>query len=348
MSNQEPNAPNQGPALPDQGPASPNQEATQTGNLYDLKIDPEFPDIVNVIIEIPAGGVDRVEYNPETNEFYPAHRMKKACPSNYGWIPETFAEDGEFADIIVLGPVLATGTICRVKPIGVFWRQNRDHKVVAVPLDVPELERYKDASELPGEFFTECDRFFRRHSGDLLLGEGTARIMIKDAVKAYRRQESQRRLKEQVREMADVIALLHYHLAKAVADRFGDEGLEAIRQGIRAFGLERGRRIREKVLSRGLEPNLENLAAFYDLPLAAAWEATKEVSGDTSESRITRCPFAQVWTEKKAQDLGLLYCEVDPALMAGYNPEIKFSRPESVLEGAGRCVLPLHGRRPSG
>lgn len=323
------------------GEASVNHsEPTAPKNLYELKIDPEFPDIVNAVIEIPSGGTERIEYNPERNEFYPAWPLRRmACPTNYGWIPETLAEDGEFADVIVLGPVLPTGTICRVKPIGVYWRANRDHKVVAVPLDVSELARYEDASELPGDLFTECDRFFRRHPTDLLLGRITAWTMIKDAVEAYRRQESQRRLKEQVKEMAEVIALLHYHLASAVVERFGDEGRDAIRHGIRQFGLERGRRIREKVLSRGLPPNLENLSAFYDLPLAAAWEATREVTGDTTESQITRCPFAQVWIEKEAQNLGLLYCEVDPALMEGYNPEIKFCRPESVLEGAERCVL---------
>ncbi|KKM08696.1 hypothetical protein SY88_22840 [Clostridiales bacterium PH28_bin88] len=140
-----------------------------------------------------------------------------------------------------------------------------------------------------------------------------------------------------VERMARIMASLYYHLSKEIIDTFGDKGKEAVRRAIHNFGSERGRQVREKVLSAGLEPNFENLSKFYDMPLKEAWQAESAVTAEHYTSSITYCPFARLWREKGAEELGLLYCEQDRAMMEAFNDKVKFNRPTNVLTGASSC-----------
>jgi len=54
---------------------------------------------------------------------------------------------------------------------------------------------------------------------------------------------------------------------------------------------------------------------------------------------VSFCPFAKVWKEKGAEEIGLIYCEQDIALMKAYNPNINFKRPKNVLKGDGICLF---------
>lgn len=58
--------------------------------------------------------------------------------------------------------------------------------------------------------------------------------------------------KSSVQKMAEIMALLFYHISKEVIDTFGDEGERVLRKAIENFGSERGENIRKEVLSRGL------------------------------------------------------------------------------------------------
>lgn len=140
-----------------------------------------------------------------------------------------------------------------------------------------------------------------------------------------------------VERMARIMALLYYHLSKEIIDTFGDKGKEVVRRAINNFGTERGRQVREKVLAAGLEPNFENLSKFYDMPLKEAWQAEGAVTAEHYVSRITYCPFARLWREKGAEELGLLYCEQDRAMMEAFNEKVKFDRPTNMLTGAASC-----------
>ncbi|NPV71538.1 MAG: hypothetical protein HPY55_13015 [Firmicutes bacterium] len=54
---------------------------------------------------------------------------------------------------------------------------------------------------------------------------------------------------------------------------------------------------------------------------------------------MSYCPLAATWKALGAEDLGRLYCEVDPALVRGFNPEMGFRHDRNVLKGDDDCVL---------
>jgi predicted ArsR family transcriptional regulator len=140
--------------------------------------------------------------------------------------------------------------------------------------------------------------------------------------------------------LAHLAAMIyHYFAAEAVATLGEQEGAELIARTIRKMGEERGRRIRARVDEAGLEPTLENMSKFYDLPIGQAWEARYEKVGEGHHiETVTHCPFAELWQDFHAEELAMHYCEIDMAIIAGYNPHIKIQRHKSLLKGDGCCV----------
>jgi hypothetical protein len=53
---------------------------------------------------------------------------------------------------------------------------------------------------------------------------------------------------------------------------------------------------------------------------------------------VTRCRYAEMYRELGISDLGvLLSCGRDSALIEGFNPQIKFTRTQTIMEGAPLC-----------
>ena len=133
----------------------------------------------------------------------------------------------------------------------------------------------------------------------------------------------------QVRSLANMFGLMFYHFASLLVEEFGEEkGKELVNEVVKRYGFDRGQRFREKAIAMGLEPVLENFKKVQDVPTL----------GWGGPSRETYCPFAEVWIEKGAEDLGKLYCEVDIWKYVPCDPGIRVKRVKSVLEGDERCV----------
>lgn len=134
---------------------------------HDLQELPAFTtgDLMNAVIEIPAGASDKFEYDPATGGFpvsmrngVPRRIEFLPYPANYGFIPGTKMNkekggDGDAVDVFVLCGSLPTGTIMEVEPIGIIELLDageRDDKLVAIPTD-PELRSVDadDINELP-------------------------------------------------------------------------------------------------------------------------------------------------------------------------------------------------------
>ncbi len=105
------------------------------------------PDIINVVIEIPAFS-DPVKY--EVDKYSGALTVDRFMgtamqyPSNYGYIPQSLSEDGDPVDVMVITPApLLSGCVVKCRPIGVLQMTDEagpDPKLLAVP--VPELTPY--------------------------------------------------------------------------------------------------------------------------------------------------------------------------------------------------------------
>ena len=85
-------------------------------------------------------------------------------PANYGFIPQTIAEDGDPLDVLVLAaaPVHPL-TIVTARAIGLMTMMDndeRDHKIIAVPVGDAEYNSYRNADDLPAHRLAVLKRFF--------------------------------------------------------------------------------------------------------------------------------------------------------------------------------------------
>ncbi len=121
--------------------------------------------VLRAVIEIPAGTVDKRQYDRATNTFpidlrngVPRRIKFLPYPANYGFIPGTRMNkeeggDGDAVDVFVLCTAVPSGTVMEVEPIGIIELLDageRDDKVIALPMD-PALRTVDadDISELP-------------------------------------------------------------------------------------------------------------------------------------------------------------------------------------------------------
>lgn len=85
-------------------------------------------------------------------------------PANYGFIPRTYADDGDALDVLVLcAESIVPGAIVECKPIGVLIMSDDkgvDEKIIAVPLNDPNYNVYNDVDDLPKHIFDEIIHFF--------------------------------------------------------------------------------------------------------------------------------------------------------------------------------------------
>jgi inorganic pyrophosphatase len=120
-----------------------------------------------VVIEIPKGSKLKYELDKRTGLLMLDRVLYSAVhyPANYGFIPQTHADDGDPLDVLVLmqEPVHPL-TIVRARAIaGFFMRDDKgvDDKIVAVAVDDPAVAHYTDASQLPPHVILEVMRFFK-------------------------------------------------------------------------------------------------------------------------------------------------------------------------------------------
>src|SRR5262249_16543935 len=124
-----------------------------------LKLPYEFM----ALIEIPRGSTIKYELDKATGLlrvdpilYSPVHSPPHSAvpyPANYGFIPQTYAEDDDPLDVLVLcQDTVAPLTLIRARAIGVMTMIDsgkKDHKILAVAIDDPEYNSFQEASELP-------------------------------------------------------------------------------------------------------------------------------------------------------------------------------------------------------
>lgn len=118
------------------------------------------------VIEIPKGSKTKYEMDKDTG-FLLVDRILYTSthyPSNYGFIPRTFAEDGDPLDVIVLcSENFYPLSLVRCYPIGVISMVDSgkpDDKIIAIPFNDPTYNTYKDIDDLPKHIFDEMSHFF--------------------------------------------------------------------------------------------------------------------------------------------------------------------------------------------
>ena len=85
-------------------------------------------------------------------------------PTDYGYLPDTLAPDGDPLDVLVcVSEPTFPGCMVPVRPIGLFCMSDehgKDDKVVTVPINDPQWNTYFEADELPRFVRDEIFHFF--------------------------------------------------------------------------------------------------------------------------------------------------------------------------------------------
>lgn len=133
---------------------------------HDVPIGPHAPEIVNAIIEIPRGSKVKYELDKASGLIKVDRVLFSAVhyPANYGFIPQTWCDDDDPLDILVLGQADVPPLVIMVaRPIGVMRMTDHgqeDDKIIAVHVDDPEVAEIHSLEQLPPHKLRELRRFF--------------------------------------------------------------------------------------------------------------------------------------------------------------------------------------------
>src|SRR6202011_5835353 len=122
--------------------------------------------VIDVMIEIPKGSRNKYEYDHDKQVIRLARRLFSATvyPADYGFVPETLADDGDPLDVLVLvEDATFPGCLVRARPVGVFEMKDeagRDVKILCVPERDPNYDNIRDYSDLPPHLLEEIKLFF--------------------------------------------------------------------------------------------------------------------------------------------------------------------------------------------
>jgi inorganic pyrophosphatase len=118
-------------------------------------VDPGTPSAFTAVVEIPLGSSNKYELDKASGLLRLDRVLHSAVhyPANYGFIPQTLADDGDPLDVLILSsdPVYPM-TLLTARPIGLMTMMDQnelDYKIIAVGITDPEYNTYHDVHELP-------------------------------------------------------------------------------------------------------------------------------------------------------------------------------------------------------
>jgi inorganic pyrophosphatase len=121
---------------------------------------------VDVVVEIPKGSRNKYEYDPSVDRIRLDRMLftSTGYPSDYGFVPDTLAEDGDPLDaLVLLDEPTFPGCVVRARVIAVFWMHDEagpDAKLLCVPADDPRHAHLQDLGDVPWYQITEIWHFF--------------------------------------------------------------------------------------------------------------------------------------------------------------------------------------------
>jgi inorganic pyrophosphatase len=140
-------------------------------NLAKIPAGKNVPEEINVVIEIPKGSSVKYEMNKEAGAIFVDRFNHTAMfyPFNYGFVPQTQAEDGDPIDVLVIStyPVVP-GAVIPARPIGMLEMEDEagiDTKIIALPLKKvdPFYENVNDIEDLEAKVKNMIKHFFEHY-----------------------------------------------------------------------------------------------------------------------------------------------------------------------------------------
>jgi inorganic pyrophosphatase len=148
-------------------------------SLNNVNAGRDVPNDFNVVIEIPMNA-DPIKYevDKESGAIFVDLFMGTAMhyPCNYGYVPDTIADDGDPCDVLVITPFpLIPGVVVRCRALGVLKMTDEaggDSKILAVPVEkiLPVYANLQKVEDVPELTLRQIQHFFE-HYKDLEKGK---------------------------------------------------------------------------------------------------------------------------------------------------------------------------------
>lgn len=134
---------------------------------HDVTPGEHLPQEFNAIIEIPFGSSVKYELDKESGLIRLDRIIYSAAyyPANYGFIPQTLAEDDDPLDVLVFcQETVVPLTLMKARTIGLMTMLDsgkKDHKIISVAVDDPEYNHYTEAEQMAPHRLAMLRRFFQ-------------------------------------------------------------------------------------------------------------------------------------------------------------------------------------------
>jgi inorganic pyrophosphatase len=133
---------------------------------HDIDPGKDAPEVIRSIIEIPKGSKGKYELDKASGLLKLDRVLFSSVhyPANYGFIPQTYCDDHDPLDILVICSIdVAPMCIIEAKVIGAMEMidgDERDDKIIAVASNDMSVNYINDITELPPHTLVELKRFF--------------------------------------------------------------------------------------------------------------------------------------------------------------------------------------------
>jgi inorganic pyrophosphatase len=130
---------------------------------HGVSVGKNAPAFVNAVIEIQKGSKQKYEIDKNSGLLF----LDRVYPTNYGFIPQTYCEDGDALDILVLGqdPVFPM-SIMNAKVIGCMRMIDggeEDDKILAVHAHDPQYKHINELEDVAPHILQEITQFFKSY-----------------------------------------------------------------------------------------------------------------------------------------------------------------------------------------
>lgn len=137
-------------------------------DLSRIPAQPE-PGLINVLVEITGGSKNKYEFDKALNAFILDRVLFSSVkyPYDYGFVPNTLADDGDPLDgMVLMDEPTFPGCVIAARPIGMLEMidgGDRDEKILCVPAEDPRYANVKSLDDVAPHRLDEIAEFFRSY-----------------------------------------------------------------------------------------------------------------------------------------------------------------------------------------
>ncbi len=171
---------------------------------HSVSLGSNAPEVVTAVIEIPMGSKQKYEIDKETGMLMLDRVMSSSVlyPTNYGFLPQTYCDDKDPLDILVLGqePVFPM-TLMNARVVGgmkMIDGGEVDDKILAVHADDPQFRHIEQLEQVNPHLIREIEQFFRSYKAlekksvevKEWVGRDAAFQIVRESIELYQKEKT--------------------------------------------------------------------------------------------------------------------------------------------------------------